>query len=496
MSTEQLSLDFTWLHPSEIPFVRPDLRAPAVADARCELSTSELAEEIRRVAGGLAGLGVGPGDVVATMLPNRAEVVTTLFAAWQLGAALTPVNPALTVEEAGYQLSDSSAAVVVVDDASAQVLAGSGARHLHVDDLALMSGEAPPRSPAADDVALLIYTSGTTGRPKGVVLDHANVTAMVAMLAGHFRMGPSERALVALPLFHVNGLVVSVLTPLAVGGSTVILERFSKSSFWDEVERARPTFFSLVPAMYLMFNDLPDEVRPDTSSLRFCICGAAPVPAQALTAFKERYGVPIVEAYGLSETTVGVSINPLDGPQKPGSVGPALRGLELRIVDDHDRPLPQGERGEVVVSGPNVMRGYLGRPDETADALNGGWLRTGDVGYLDEADYLFLVDRKKDLIIRGGENIYPTELEHVLAGHPAIREVAVVGKPDPVMGEEPVAFAALKEGSTTDEQELLAFAKQRLAGYKLPEEVRFVEELPRNAVGKVAKPELRERVRR
>jgi long-chain acyl-CoA synthetase len=343
MSTEQV--DFTWSHPSEIPFVRPDLGAPAVADARCELSTSELAEEVRRVAGGLAGLGVGPGDVVATMLPNQAEVVTTLFAAWQLGAALTPVNPALTVDEAGYQLSDSSAAVVVVDDASAQVLAGSGARQLHVDDLAPMSGEAPPRSPAADDVALLIYTSGTTGRPKGVVLGHANVTAMVAMLAGHLRMGPSERALVALPLFHVNGLVVSVLTPLAVCGSTVILERFSKSSFWDEVERARPTFFSLVPAMYRMFNELPDEVRPDTSSLRFCICGAAPVPAQALTAFKERYGVPIVEAYGLSETTVGVSINPLDGPQKPGSVGPALRGLELRIVDDHDRPLPQGERG-------------------------------------------------------------------------------------------------------------------------------------------------------
>jgi long-chain acyl-CoA synthetase len=492
------SRDFRWSHPSEIPFRRAAGAAEgetlAIADAQRELSTAGLADEVERVAGTLAALGVRSGDVVATMLPNRAELVTSLFAAWRLGAALTPVNPALTADEAGYQLADSRASVVVVDDAGAEVLAGSEARHLHVERLAAPSEPARASTPASDDVALLIYTSGTTGRPKGVVLDHANVTAMIGMLARHLSMGASDRALVALPLFHVNGLVVSVLTPLAVGGSTVVLERFSKGAFWDEVGRWQPTFFSLVPAMYLMFNALPAEVRPDTSHLRFCICGAAPVPAPELEAFHRRYGVPIVEAYGLSETTVGVSINPLEGPQKPGSVGPALPGLELRIVDDLDEPVAPSERGEVVVRGPNVMRGYLGKPQETEKVLEGGWLHTGDIGYLDEDGYLFLVDRKKDMIIRGGENIYPTELEHVLAGHPAILEVAVVGRADPIMGEEPVAFAALKAGATADEQELLAFARERLARYKIPKEVRLVDALPRNPVGKVAKPELRQMV--
>jgi acyl-CoA synthetase (AMP-forming)/AMP-acid ligase II len=489
-----LESGFAWSHPSEIPFVRHDPRAPAVVDRDRELSAAEFAAEVRRVAGSLAALGVRRGDVVATMLPNRLELVATLFAAWRLGAALTPVNPALTADEASYQVADSGARVAVVDDQRRERLASAGAHLVGLDELGALGSEGAAAEPADEDTALLIYTSGTTGRPKGVVLDHANVRAMVGMLSRHFRMTPEDRALVVMPLFHVNGLVSSILTPQAVGGSSIVLERFSKSTFWEEVERWRPTYFSMVPAMYLMLNALPAGLRAYTSSLRFCICGAAPVPPEALAEFRDRYGTPIIEGYGLSETTVACNINPLDGPQKPGSVGPPLEGCEIRIVDDDGRALGAGEPGEVLVRGPNVMRGYLNRPDETAEALRGGWLHTGDIGYIDEYGYLFLVDRKKDMIIRGGENVYPTEVEHALSAHPAVQEAAVVGRAHPVMGEEPVAFVALGEGRRAEPQELIAHTAERLAAYKVPLEIWIIDALPRSAVGKLDKPALRRRL--
>jgi len=326
-----------------------------------------------------------------------------------------------------------------------------------------------------------------------VILDHANVTAMLGMMVEHLRAGPEDRALVALPLFHVNGLVVSVMTPLAVGGSTAILEKFSKNPFWDAVAEHRPTYFSLVPAMYLMFNAMQET--PDASSLRFCVCGAAPVPAEALTTFHEKFGTPIIEGYGLSETTVATNIDPLDGPRKPGSVGPALPGTEVRVVDEHDEDVPTGERGQVIMRGPQIMRGYLNKPEETEEALRGGWLHSGDVGYLDEDGYLFLVDRTKDMIIRGGENIYPTEIENALVNHEAVLEAAVVGRPDPMLGEVPVAFVAFTEGAEVDSDELLAFVRERLAKYKVPAEVRVLDALPRNPVGKLDKPTMREQVK-
>jgi long-chain acyl-CoA synthetase len=483
---------FRWSHPSQIPFAREDPDAPAVADVDRSLTSGEFAAEVERVAGGLAGLGIGRGDVVATMLPNRVELVVVMFAAWRLGAVLTPVNPALTGDEAGYQLADAGAKLVVVSEATERCVQGSEAQVLRVDELGSLEGEAPAHDPAADDTALLIYTSGTTGRPKGVILDHANVAAMVGMVVAHLQVGPEDRALVALPLFHVNGLVVSILTPLSVGGSTVILEKFSKATFWDSVAEHRPTYFSLVPAMYLMFNAM--EETPDASMLRFCVCGAAPVPAEALKAFHEKFGTPIIEGYGLSETTVATNIDPLDGPRKPGSVGPGLPGTEVRVVDENDEPVPTGERGQVVMRGPQIMRGYLNRPEETEETLRGGWLHSGDVGYLDEDGYLFLVDRTKDMIIRGGENIYPTEIENALVSHDAVLEAAVVGRPDDMLGEVPVAFVAFNEGAEADVDELLAFAKERLAKYKVPTEVRIVDALPRNPVGKLDKPTMREEV--
>jgi acyl-CoA synthetase (AMP-forming)/AMP-acid ligase II len=343
-------------------------------------------------------------------------------------------------------------------------------------------------------LALLIYTSGTTGRPKGVMLDHASISATAALIGGWFEMTPETRCLLVLPLFHVNGIMVSVVSPLLAGGSAVIAERFQAATFWATVEQVRPTFFSAVPTIYALLVSRPGD-QPDTRSLRFVICGAAPMPRPLIGEFEERFGVPVVEGYGLSECTVACTLNPLHGARKAGSVGLALPGIDVAVADAAGQLLPAGQAGEVVVRGPNVMRGYLGRPQETADVLRGGWLHTGDVGRLDEDGYLTLVDRVKDLIIRGGENIYPKEIEDVLHTHPAVLEAAVVGQPDPVFGEQPAAFVTLRPGFDVTPEDLIEHSRLCLARYKVPREVHIEETLPKNAVGKIAKPVLRQRLR-
>jgi acyl-CoA synthetase (AMP-forming)/AMP-acid ligase II len=288
--------------------------------------------------------------------------------------------------------------------------------------------------------------------------------------------------------------MVSVVSPLLAGGSTFIAERFHAATFWATVEQARPTFFSAVPTIYALLASQPGA-QPDTRSLCFVICGAAPMPRHLIGEFEERFGVPVVEGYGLSECTVVCTLNPLRGVRKAGSVGLPVPGIDIGVVDETGQLLPAGGAGEVVVRGPNVMRGYLGRPGESAQVLRGGWLHTGDVGRLDEDGYLTLVDRVKDLIIRGGENIYPKEIEDVLYGHPAVLEAAVIGQPDPIFGEQPVAFVALRPGLDTGPEELIEHCRQSLARYKVPRAVHIGETLPKNAVGKVAKPVLRERLK-
>jgi acyl-CoA synthetase (AMP-forming)/AMP-acid ligase II len=273
----------------------------------------------------------------------------------------------------------------------------------------------------------------------------------------------------------------------------VIAPRFDPSTFWDLVERVRPTFFSAVPTIYAMLTGLPAEVQPDTSSLRYVICGAAPMPAAAIGEFEDRYGVPILEGYGQSEGTVATTVNPLHGVHKPGTVGLPLTGQEIRIVGKDDESLALGEVGEVAVRGPNVMRGYLGKPEATAEALRGGWLHTGDVGRIDEDGYLVLVDRLKDMIIRGGENIYPKEIEDALYAHPSVLDAAVVGRPHPLYGEEPVAFVVLRPGFATEPQELVEHCTQLLAKFKVPRAVFIETDLPRTPIGKVAKQDLRQR---
>jgi acyl-CoA synthetase (AMP-forming)/AMP-acid ligase II len=482
--------------------VIPDERAlrdpggPCVADERQDLDNAAFADRVIAVAATFAAAGLDRGDVLAVMLPNRVELVTSMFAAWRLGAAVTPVNPALTAQEAGYQIHDAGASLVVADEGAAAVLRDGPYRIIGLEEVTapVRPAAPPPLVTDPEALALLIYTSGTTGRPKGVMLDHANVAATAKIITGWFEMTAGTRSLLVLPLFHVNGIMVSVVSPLLAGGSTFIAERFHAASFWATVEKVRPTFFSAVPTIYALLTSRPGA-RPDTSSLRFVVCGAAPMPRQLIGEFEQRFGVPVVEGYGLSECTVCCTVNPLHGQRKAGSVGLPLPGIEVGVVDEADQLLPAGQAGEVVVRGPNVMRGYLGRPDESAQVLRGGWLHTGDVGRFDDDGYLTLVDRVKDLIIRGGENIYPKEIEDVLYTHPAVLEAAVVGQPDQVFGEQPVAFVTLRPGFSAEPGNLVEHCGRSLARYKVPREVYIQQVLPKNAVGKIAKPALRERLK-
>ncbi|GAA1074616.1 class I adenylate-forming enzyme family protein [Tsukamurella spumae] len=474
----------------------PEIRAsrapsdPALADDRLELSNSEFAAAVRTAAARLRDSGVAAGDVVGLLLPNRVELVVAVFAAWRLGAAVTPINPALAPPEIAYQAADAGARVLVTE---AGATTPDGIAALSCEELlAGAEGEgAPPVAVRPTDLALLIYTAGTTGKPKGVMITHGNIAAMTASFIEHFSFTEHDHSLLVLPLFHANGVVLGTLTPLRAGGRTTIVGRFRPDEFFPAVERHRPTYFSAVPAIYAMLTALPEEVEPDTSSLRFGICGAAPMPVDLIERFESRFGVPIVEGYGLSETTTASAINPLDGPRKPGTVGPALPGQRIRIVDGALRDVPPGETGEVLIAGDVVMAGYLNRPDATAETIVDGWLRTGDVGLLDEDGYLRLVDRVKDMVIRGGENIYPKEIEAQLYHDPRVFEAAVIGRPHDVLGEVPVAYVSLREGATVTSEELLDGLRGELAKVKVPVDLILLDDIPKNPVGKIDKPTLR-----
>jgi long-chain acyl-CoA synthetase len=473
----------------------PDRRAqddphgPAVSDGRLTLTNAQLLDRVKGAAEQLRDWGVGVGDVVAVKLPNRVEFVIALFASWRVGATLTPINPSLTDGEVIRQLEDSGARILLTDQGVATT---SRVVNLFVSELSTQSrGEPTPPHEDSSSLALLIYTSGTTGTPKGVMLDHANLDAMADMGLKALQVGPSDRSLLILPLFHVNGIVVSVVTPLLAGASVVIADRFHPNTFFDIIERERPTFFSAVPTIYTVLAALPDHVRPDTSSVRFAICGAAPASSDLLTRFHARYGFPLVEGYGLSEGTCASTINPVAGPRRAGTVGKAFPGQQIRIVDASGVDVPLGADGEVLIAGPNVMRGYLGRPADTARTIIDGWLYTGDIGRLDADGYLTLVGRCKDMIIRGGENIYPTEIEEVLSSDPTVLEAAVIGAPDEKWGEVVVAYVQPRPDATVDPGELQDLCARKLAGYKRPTTIVVVDSIPKNPVGKIDKRSLR-----
>jgi long-chain acyl-CoA synthetase len=387
-----------------LPWNRPAALADRVCmrDTNVELSYAKVACRVDAVAGQFAAAGVGRGDVVAVMLPNRVELLLGLMAAWRLGAVATPVNPVFTANEAGYQIADSGAKLLLATDSSADY----GVPVLPVGELNASSfGSLPAPDTCPDDLALLIYTSGSTGRPKGVMLDHANLAAMAASIGEAIELGPDDNCLLVLPLFHVNAILVSCLAPIMADGQVTILPRFAPDTFLAAISRYRATYFSAVPAIYARPAELPAEQLGDTSSVRFAVCGAAPVSAELMRRSESRFGFPIIEGYGLTEGTCASTINPLDRIRKPGTVGVALPGQQVVTMRADGSLAAAGEPGEAVIKGPNVMRGYLGRLEATAEAIVDGWLYTGDVRVLDDDGYLTIVDRIKGTIIRGGEKL-------------------------------------------------------------------------------------------
>ncbi len=466
---------------------------PSFADDRSSLTYGQFRQRVDVVAAQIRAEGVRAGDVVAVMLPNRLELVLVLFAAWRLGASATPVNPAFTSREAEHQLVDSGARLLVNLGPEAP---HGGLPTIAVDDLEVERRDVdalppPPGDEVREAVALLIYTSGSTGRPKGVMLTHANVSAMAAQMVRHFELTERDHCLLILPLFHVNAIMVSVVSPFSAGARTTVMGSFAPEPFLELLAREQPTYFSGVPTIYARLAALPEEIIPDTSSLRFAVCGAAPITLELLRRCEERFGFVMVEGYGLTEATCASTCNPVRGTRKIGTVGPAIEGQQLRVVDGHGEDVPVGHDGEVVIAGPTVMRGYLNQPEATAATVRDGWLHTGDVGRLDEDGYLTIVDRIKDMIIRGGENLYPKEIEVTISELDAVLEVAVVGRPHDELGEVPVAFVTHYPDQPLTEDEVLAHCRASLTRAKVPVDVEILEALPRNPVGKIDKPALR-----
>jgi long-chain acyl-CoA synthetase len=480
-------------HPDQ-PFVRFKQRA---------LTYGEFDARTAELAAGLSELGVEPGDVVSVFLPNCIEFLEAWWAILKVGGVLGPVNPAYTGTEAGYVIGHSEAVALVTDARGAEVVAGEDLPSLRsvisidqggLDELAGRGGGTPKPRRGLDDLAAILYTSGTTGKPKGAMLTHRNELVNAAMGAELLPLGPGDRVGMLLPLFHANAQVVTCVIPMMIGLEVVMWERFSASSFWETVAELQPASLSAVPTILAAVLDAPGAPS-GTTSLRYVICGAAPLSVELLEAFQKRFGIRILEGYGLTETTCISSLNPFYGNRKAGSIGLPVRGQEMRIVGQDGEHLATGDYGEIVIRGPNVMAGYLKNPQATAESIRDGWLYTGDIGYVDEDGYFFIVDRSKDMIIRGGENIYPREIEEVIYEHASILECAVIGVPDPVRGEEVLAIVVPKAGAELDPDELSAFAARRIARYKLPRRFEIRAELPKTPTGKISKGPLREEFR-
>jgi len=466
--------------------------APALIDAASgeTLVGTALAARVAGRARALVAAGVRPGDRVALLVPNSLACAETLLAAATAGAAAVPINLRWTATEVDHLLADAEPRVLVAAEERVRALGPlSHCPLLLSPDTVLASGSLPP-PPAPDDTALILYTSGTTGRPKGAMLTHRNLLSNARRIADWLRLGPRDRVLTVMPLFHANAIVIGTLVPLCAGASAVIAERFRAAEFWASVDRHRPTTAGTVPTMLALLLGEPDP--PATlarGSLRFLLTGSAPVPADLLLAFERRFGVPVIEGYGLTECTCRATFNPIDGRRRPGSCGVPLE--PLRIVDGEDRDLPSGAVGEIVLRGAHVMRGYFRAPEATAAAMHGGWLHTGDLGRLDADGFLHIVGRASELIIRGGENVYPREIEETLLTHPAVAEAAVVGAPDPLYGEVVWAFLAPRPGARLDEGQVLAWCATRLADFKRPVRITVMPGLPKGPTGKLLKAPLR-----
>jgi long-chain acyl-CoA synthetase len=487
------------------------------------ITYAELNASADRVAAGLHAMGVRAGDQIALSCPNVPWFPIAYFGILKAGAVVVPLNVMLKPREIAYHLKDSHAKVYFAFEGTPELPIGEMAKAAAADagcDKVVVLPCDPASPPAGvvtitsimrdgaafnrprrepDDTAVILYTSGTTGYPKGAELTHMNMVNNAMSCHDMFIPGLSgsdqQVTLITLPMFHSTAQTAQMNAGLYGGFRLVLMPRFDAAAVLEAFVSEKVGLWVGVPTMYWGLLQLArasgKDLKDACASLRVCASGGAPMPLEVLRGFEEAFGVRVLEGYGLSETAPVVAFNQLQRPSKPGTVGLPIFGVDVRCVDEHDAAVPAGQRGEVVVRGPNVMKGYFNRPDATAEAKRGGWFRTGDIGQLDEDGYLSIVDRKKDLILRGGFNVYPREVEEVLMTHPAVALVAVIGVPDERLGEEVKAFVVRRSGAAVTEDELVAWSREQMAAFKYPRQFVFRDALPMNATGKVLKRELR-----
>jgi len=438
---------------------------------------------------------------VGIMLPNVAEFAVTYYGVLRAGGTVVPMNPLLREREVEYYVGDSGARLLFtwhqVADEAARGAKAAGAETVVVAPGALeeILADFPPDSQAVSragqDTAVVLYTSGTTGKPKGAELTHANLGTNAAVTAATLlHLGPEDVVMGCLPLFHSFGQTCGLNTAVAVGAALTLITRFDPARALQIIDRDRVTVFEGVPTMYAAMLAVPNRGDFDVSSLRVCVSGGAALPVEVLRGFEEAFGCVILEGYGLSETSPVAAFNHPDRERKPGSIGTPIEGVQMRVVDGEGRDVPVGEVGEIAIRGHNIMKGYWRQPEATAEAVPDGWFRSGDLARMDEEGYFFIVDRKKELIIRGGYNVYPREVEEVLYEHPAVAEAAVVGIPHQSLGQEVGAAVALKPGAQATPEEIRDYVKGQLAAYKYPRHVWIVDALPKTATGKILRREV------
>jgi long-chain acyl-CoA synthetase len=476
---------------------RPALRLDAAA-----MSFAQLDEASALMAGLLRERGVRPGDRVGIMLPNVPQFAVAYYGVLRAGAIVVPLNVLLKRREISFYLGDPGADLLIAWHGCADVAhagaadAGAGCLVIEPTSFDELLRQAQPWREIAErggtDTAVILYTSGTTGKPKGAELTHANLRRNVEAVLALFSIEADETILGALPLFHSFGQTCSLNAAVAAGACLALIPRFDPGRALELIEDRRVALFAGVPTMYAALLHHPGRERFDVSSLRLCVSGGAALAVELLRGFETAFGCVILEGYGLSETSPVACFNHPDRDRKPGSIGTPIAGVEMKAVDDARNEVGQGEVGELAIRGHNVMKGYWGRPEATAEAIDAdGWFYTGDMGRVDEDGCFFIVDRKKELIIRGGYNVYPREIEEVLYEHPAVLEAAVIGVPHDELGEEVGAAVALQRGAEIDERELRDFVKDQVAAYKYPRHLWFVDALPKGPTGKILKREIR-----
>jgi len=470
------------------------------------ISYAEFDQATDRLAAHLAGLGLEPSDRVATLHPNSPQLLLAYFAIIKAGGVVVPVNPIYTAREIAHILGDSGARMVLAHQgwaARLEELEGSASEVRSViirrtgENLEQALARACPEAPAAwtppamntNMPALTFYTSGTTGKPKGVVLTHRNLTFGGPNVAQNYGLRADDVTLAALPMVHIFCIASPFMGAFSSGGSVVVVDGFKSEDVLAAIARHRVTWFPGVPTMFTYLLNTLDESRHDVSSLRMGLSGGASLPVEVLRQWEKRFGAEIIEVYGLTESTGLVTGNPVYGQRKPGSIGVNVSGVDARLVDGQGREVATGEVGHLLFRGPNATRGYHNLPEVTAERIRDGWVYTGDHAYCDEDGYYFLVGREAELIITGGYNVYPREIEEVLYACPMVSEAAVIGVPHPSRGEVPKAFVVLQNGAEADAEAILTHCRQSLAPYKLPV-VEFMDELPKNPTGKIMKKDL------